>query len=753
MTDLTPSTIWRGNPASASHQPNPRDIVDYMTALALIAEAGGELTATEAAQLISYKANESDFRAEVSALAAISATERLERIANDEAETAARIAGDDAGTEGFYNAGPWDASIGRFPVGRGVNEDQGAVQNGDTFRVSVAGTVDGLDFAVDQRIIAQVDGPSPTTYEGSWDRANTVAILADITARVDAISVSFDTVADFFGASLADIKKQANATTGTAYVYVKDGQNAATVDLAQSAAFDTETTTGLQISLLQNQGATSLAMWGAMGDGLDDTSIADTAWATGRADLAGMTVRLEAYNPTTHGVKVHGPGEIETTTINKSVFRIEGYHESQFSEINFSSPNSPDLGGGVNNNHQDLKLGGAQNSWGRDLFADGSDLGFTVFYGPNTQADRHARNNHFTRFNWIDLKGNGMEWFGVKDSSITQSTFIGQDSLASLIGLRTTGYSYAVNEGLFSQAHVANFVSGSSSQQYARGNIEVITVDNCDFGIRYFGEDELVPSFEASAFGNIKVATVRDSRNVANSGSSFNYNLIAAYDCDNGVFQQNDGGVDGLSVGNFFVGPMARIKGSAVHIKGDHNHIDKTILGDQTDTTFGLYIEGDRNIAKVNVIDCRVPVRVNGDFNIVDAVVENGYQGSVIAGDNNTITIHTDGDLVVSGDNNVIIGYVGGTLTNTGTATNLNGVQGRSGSKRYFSQTTDASGYLTLSHNYIGSHTVTASALGFSSIITAIDSDTVTVRLRRADGTAISVATAVSVIDLQIMAR
>lgn len=156
----------------------------------------------------------------------------------------ARIVGDDRGTEGFYNAGPWDASTGAFPTVRGQG---GSVQNGDTFFVpdGGAGIVDGQpQFEVGQRIIALVDNPSSATYAGNWERANTIAILAPLTSRVDAMSVPFDTASAFSAASILDIQTAANATTGTVYVETKDGIGQYSVDLAQPASGHNWTTPG-----------------------------------------------------------------------------------------------------------------------------------------------------------------------------------------------------------------------------------------------------------------------------------------------------------------------------------------------------------------------------------------------------------------------------------------------------------------------------------------------------------------------------
>lgn len=176
----------------------------------------------------------------------------------------ARVVGDDAGTEGFYNAGPWDASTGVFPTVRGQG---GSVQNGDTFRVSVAGTVDGVVFAVDQRIIAQVDNPSSTVYDNNWDRANTVAILQPITSRVDGMTVPYNTVSLFDTATLEDIKTAANTTTGTVFVTINDGSGRYSVDLEQASAFDYTTSGGVEVKVLTSEiGSTSSKSYARVSD-------------------------------------------------------------------------------------------------------------------------------------------------------------------------------------------------------------------------------------------------------------------------------------------------------------------------------------------------------------------------------------------------------------------------------------------------------------------------------------------------------
>uniref|UniRef100_UPI00404876D9 SGNH/GDSL hydrolase family protein n=1 Tax=Yoonia sp. TaxID=2212373 RepID=UPI00404876D9 len=145
-----------------------------------------------------------------------------------EVERLARIAGDDAVSEGLYFAGPWDASSGSFPT---VRAQGGAVQNGDVFDVSVAGTVDGVVFAVAERVIALVDAPSSATYAGNWYKAQTIAALSPITARLDVVESGVATNAgdivvlagDIAGLSLNDIgalKDLSRRISGGETVYV-----------------------------------------------------------------------------------------------------------------------------------------------------------------------------------------------------------------------------------------------------------------------------------------------------------------------------------------------------------------------------------------------------------------------------------------------------------------------------------------------------------------------------------------------------
>lgn len=84
--------------------------------------------------------------------------------------------------------GTWDASAGTFP-------GSGSAQAGDSYVVSVAGTVNSIEFNVGDRLLAILDNASTSTYASNWlkldytDRVSTVAGKTG-TVTLDANDVS-----------------------------------------------------------------------------------------------------------------------------------------------------------------------------------------------------------------------------------------------------------------------------------------------------------------------------------------------------------------------------------------------------------------------------------------------------------------------------------------------------------------------------------------------------------------------------------
>lgn len=84
---------------------------------------------------------------------------------------------------GMVYKGDWDASSGSFPSGA----DTGAF-----YYVTVAGTVDGVSFAVGDNIVATTDSASTSTYAGNWskhDQTDAVQAVAGLTGSISAAAL------------------------------------------------------------------------------------------------------------------------------------------------------------------------------------------------------------------------------------------------------------------------------------------------------------------------------------------------------------------------------------------------------------------------------------------------------------------------------------------------------------------------------------------------------------------------------------
>lgn len=77
--------------------------------------------------------------------------------------------------------GDWDASTGAFPGG-------GTAKAGEVYVVTVAGTVDGVDFQVGDSIYAKVDNASTTTYANNWVKVDSSDSVTSVFGRTGAVT-------------------------------------------------------------------------------------------------------------------------------------------------------------------------------------------------------------------------------------------------------------------------------------------------------------------------------------------------------------------------------------------------------------------------------------------------------------------------------------------------------------------------------------------------------------------------------------
>lgn len=107
--------------------------------------------------------------------------------------------------------GTWDASAGTFP-GAGV------AQAGWSYIVSVGGTVNGVAFVANDRIVAIADNASTTIYANNWFKLDYTDQVLSVNTQTGAVVLDADDIDDASTAhkfvTAADITKLAN-TSGT----------------------------------------------------------------------------------------------------------------------------------------------------------------------------------------------------------------------------------------------------------------------------------------------------------------------------------------------------------------------------------------------------------------------------------------------------------------------------------------------------------------------------------------------------------
>lgn len=85
--------------------------------------------------------------------------------------------------------GSWDASAGTFPGG-------GTAQAGDSYIVSVGGTVNSIVFAVGDRIVAITDNASTTVYAANWLKLDYTDQVLSVNTQTGAVVLDADDIDD-----------------------------------------------------------------------------------------------------------------------------------------------------------------------------------------------------------------------------------------------------------------------------------------------------------------------------------------------------------------------------------------------------------------------------------------------------------------------------------------------------------------------------------------------------------------------------
>ena len=103
----------------------------------------------------------------------------------------------------------WDASVGSFPW-------WGTAQAWWSYIVSVAGTVNGVSFAVNDRIIAIVDNASTTTFASNWFKADYTDQVLSVNGQTGAVTLAKWDVWLWNVDNTSDLNKPISTATQTA---------------------------------------------------------------------------------------------------------------------------------------------------------------------------------------------------------------------------------------------------------------------------------------------------------------------------------------------------------------------------------------------------------------------------------------------------------------------------------------------------------------------------------------------------------
>jgi hypothetical protein len=217
--------------------------------------------------------------------------------------------------------GVWDASAGTFP-------GSAAAQAGESWIVSVAGTVNGVAFAVNDRIIAIADNASTTTFAANWFKAD----YTDVFQTAAEIQAAYD--------SLVALISQAEAEAGTATTarrWTAERVAQAIAALSPSAPIGVNAQTGTTYTLALADKGKKVTMDNAAANTLTIPTNASVAFPVGTIlgvsmIGAGTTTVDGATGVTVNGVSSGGAAiaarytGVTLTKIGADTWLMEGNH-------------------------------------------------------------------------------------------------------------------------------------------------------------------------------------------------------------------------------------------------------------------------------------------------------------------------------------------------------------------------------------------------------------------------------------------
>ena len=223
--------------------------------------------------------------------------------------------------------GTWDASAGTFP-------GSGTAQAGFSWIVSVSGTVDGVAFVLNDRIVSILDNASTSTYAANWHKLDYTDAVLSVASRTGAVTITSSDLSDFATAvantaavTANTAKLTADTTNVTAAGALMDSEvtNLAQVKAFSSADYATASQGTLADNALPRSGGAmtgaittnstfdgrDVSVDGAKLDGIEALAdVTDTANVTAAGALMDSEVTnlaaVKAFNPADYATAAQG---------------------------------------------------------------------------------------------------------------------------------------------------------------------------------------------------------------------------------------------------------------------------------------------------------------------------------------------------------------------------------------------------------------------------------------------------------------
>jgi hypothetical protein len=408
-------------------------------------------------------------------------------------------------------------------------------------------------------------------------------------------------------------------------------------------------------------------------------------------------------------IRIEGKGTIRNNTNDQSclAFNPQGTGNQinglRVVGLRLKQKQSPNLAAGLLDDFSAIKIKGSNHGHFENLDVSDSDVGFSIQFGDSNLGDRQNYNNNAIGIFGSNMRGMGFECFGSQGGSFTGFHFAGDNGVGApglFHALRVHAFSFAQNIGNLYQVYGENFATAASFQQYGHGNTAFITGKNCTRGIEVHGFDEAVPTAALHYNETIYLDFENGTYGIYDGGGINNTFYFNLRNC--GTAAGTNGSIRALAyasgaTGNTYSGTVAAGNGRLAWISNERSKLNLDLIGvNTTASVFGLLLDGNYATGRVLVRNCSVGAQISGSNNNLKLDIDDCTTALTISGNNNIITCNVDGNVTITGNNNILLGQVTGTITNSGTGNNLSGLNPKSGT---FTGTTDASGFVTFTHN------------------------------------------------------